>query len=119
MVYPRLLGGIVMKTKFLKKPRLFIAANITIRDYGKIQLDEDEMISFITKSKKEYDFTAKDWGFYITPSINSRLKKEGFKIALVKNKLNKTYIMAIDKEKLKIFKRDLKNQKKKVLKWLS
>ena len=106
-----------MKIKILKNPRLFKVNNIEVKDFGKIKLATNEMVSFVTKSKKEYDFTAKDWGFYVTPSINGRLKKEGFAIALVKNKLGKTYIMAVEKEKIKIFNKFCTNKKKKVLKW--
>ena len=108
-----------MKIKTLKKPRLFTVNDMSIKDYGKIQLNKNEMISFITKSKREYDFTAKDWGFYVTPSINGRLKKEGFKIALVKNNTGKFFIMAVEKEKIKIFKKYCTSQQEKVLKWLS
>ena len=94
-----------MKIKISKKPRLFTVNDISIKDYGKIQLNKNEMISFITKSRKEYDFIAKDWGFYVTPSINGRLKRERFKIALVKNNSGKIFIMAVEKEKMKIFKK--------------
>lgn len=107
-----------MKVKFSKKPRLFIVNDIHIKHHGKIKLDKDDMISFITKSKKEYDFTAKDWGFYVTPSINGRLKKEGFKIAIAKNNKGKIYIMAVEKEKKKIFEKYCFRESHKVLKWI-
>lgn len=108
-----------MKIKISKIPRLFTVNDILIKDYGKIQLDKDEMISFITKSKREYDFTAKDWGFYVTPSINGRLKKKGFKIALVKNNKEKIFIMAVENNKKTLFKKYCDNQIIKIIKWLS
>jgi hypothetical protein len=37
-----------------------------------------------TDDGKEYDVAKKDWGFYATPSMNGRLKKFGFKTAIVK-----------------------------------
>ncbi|OUU50702.1 MAG: hypothetical protein CBC25_07635 [Pelagibacteraceae bacterium TMED65] len=107
-----------MKIKIFKKPRLFQVNQITIKDFGKIKLKKNEMVSFVTKSKKEYDFTAKDWGFYVTQSINGRLKKEGFKIVIVKNKLGKFYVMAVEKEKIKIFKKFCLKENKKIIKWL-
>ena len=107
-----------MKIKISDKPRLFTVDRITIKDYGEIMLKKNEMVSFVTKSKKKYDFTAKDWGFYVSPSINGRLKKEGFKIALVKNKLGKFYVMAVEKEKIKIFKAFCLSENKKILKWM-
>ena len=108
-----------MKTKILKKPRLFTVNDIKLKDFGKIRLNKNEMISLVTKTGKEYDFTAKEWGFYVTPSINGRLKKEGFKIAIVKNKSGKIYIMAVEKEKKILFKKYCISQQEKVLKWLS
>tara|TARA_B100001093_G_scaffold519121_2_gene606575 strand:+ start:994 stop:1320 length:327 start_codon:yes stop_codon:yes gene_type:complete len=107
-----------MRTKILKKPRLFKANNIQLKDYGKIKLNPNEMISFVTKSGKEFDFTAKNWGFYVTSSINSRLKKEGFKIAIVKNKTGKIYITAVEKQNKSLFKKYCIDQEQKVLKWL-
>ena len=40
----------------------------------------------------------KNWGFYISQSINSRVKA-GFKIALVKNIYNRFYLMAVSNNK--------------------
>ena len=109
-----------MKIKIRNKPRSFNFNDILIKDYGKIKLDKNEMVSFVTKSGKEYDFTSKDWGFYVTPSINGRLKKEGFKIAMVINKLRNIYIMAVEKEKKKtiLFKQYCTKEGIKILKWL-
>ena len=108
-----------MKVKTIKEPRTFEVNNVKIKDYGKINLDPNEMITFVTKSLKEYDFTAKDWGFYVTPSINGRLKKEGFKIAIVTNKSKKIFILAVEKDKINLFKKYCNNQQEKILQWLS
>ena len=84
----------------------------------KIHLAEDEQVTFITKKKAEYDIISKNWGFYVTPSINFRLKKQGFKIALVKNKLNRIYIMAVEKKNISKFKKYCKEEDQKVILWL-
>ena len=118
MVYSKSLRRLIMKIKISKKPRIFTIKDIQIKDYGKIKLDTNEMISFITESGKEYDFVAKDWGYYMTPSINGRLKREGFKIAIVKNETGKIYIMAVEKEKKVQFKKYCSNQKQKILNWI-
>lgn len=119
MVYPQSSRGLIMKMKILKKPRLFSVNDIEIKDCGKIKLDKNELISFVTKSGREYDFTAKEWGFYVTPSINGRLKKEGFKIAIVKNKTKKIYIMAVEKDKINLFKKYCKIEQEKILQWIN
>ena len=41
-----------MKIKIFKKPRIFSVNKINIKDFGKIRLEQNEMISFITKTKK-------------------------------------------------------------------
>jgi hypothetical protein len=100
-------------------PRKFQVNDIEIKDFGKINLDENEMISFKTNSNKEYDFISKEWGFYATSSINGRLKKEGFKTALVVNEFNKIYIMIVEVDKIDEFKIYLKdNQDNKIICWL-
>ena len=85
---------------------------------GTVYLAPDEQLTFITKSKKRYDVARKNWGFYATPSINSRLKKEGFKTALVKNTLNRIFVMIIERKKISLFKKYCKNQNQKIILWL-
>lgn len=108
-----------MDKKFYDTPREFSINSVTIKDYGKLILDSNEMISFQTDSGKEYDFTAKEWGFYATPSINARLKNEGFKTALVTNEYNRLYLMVVEEDKIALFKEYLKkNQDNRIICWL-
>jgi len=107
-----------MKLNLKKKPRKFQVNSIEISDFGNIVLDSNEMISFKTDSNKEYDFVAKEWGYYATPSINGRLKEEGFKAALVTNEYNKIYIMAVEKDKIDKFKNYLKRDNQSLICWL-
>jgi hypothetical protein len=108
-----------MKANLKDEPRVFSVKGHTIKDFGKIILDQDEMISFQTNSGKEFDFTAKEWGFYATPSLNSRLKNVGFKTALVLNESNQVYVMAVEKDKIDLFKSYLKeNQNSRIICWL-
>lgn len=108
-----------MKLEVKETPRSFTVKGHEVKDFGKIILDSDDMISFKTKSGKEYDFVAKDWGFYASPSINSRLKKEGFKTALVVNESNQLYVMVVDNDKIDEFKKYLKvNQNNRLISWL-
>ena len=114
-------AGIGMKIKLNETPRVFTVGKdnkIEISDWGKIQLNFDEQITFVTESDKQYDVVAKSWGFYATPSVNKRLKNEGFKTALVKNEHGNYYIMVVDKEKLEDFKAYLEGEKNKIQRWL-
>jgi hypothetical protein len=110
--------GLEMKTRINNNPRVFEVKKCKIKDYGKIYLNDDEMVSFVTKSGKECDFTAKDWGFYLGPSVNDRLRKEGFKVALVLNDKGQLYVNALEGEKLSEFKKYLVKQNSKVISWL-
>jgi hypothetical protein len=67
------------------------------------------------------EITAKNWGFYLTPSINVRLKKNGFKCAIIKNKQNKFFVcLVINKnKKINTFKKYLKRDKQKLVTFLS
>lgn len=108
-----------MKLDLYSAPRVFGVKGHEILDLGKVQLAPNEMLSFQTKTNAEYDFVAKEWGFYASPSINSRLKKEGFKTALVMNEINNIYIMVVEENKLELFKIYLKeNQNNRVICWL-
>ena len=110
-----------MKTDLKKEPRKFWAdqaQTIEIKDFGKIELAPDEMISFKTPDGKEYDVARKSWGFYATPSVNSRLSSQGFKTALVRNSKGQWYIMLVENEKLDDFQAYLDKEANEVVEWL-
>lgn len=108
-----------MKLNLTDKPREFVALGVRIKDFGKVYLAADEMISMVSPSGRECDFTAKEWGFYLAPSINSRLRNQGFKVALVRNQQGKLFLNAVEEDKLDLFKKYLKtNQDSEVLCWL-
>ena len=110
-----------MKIKLNDKPRIFYPKKdkkIMIKDMGEIELMTNELITFVKPNGKRHDFVSKKWGFYSTPSINSRLKNEGFKTALVKNSKDQVYIMTVDKNELDSFEKYCKMEKQEVLEWL-
>ena len=66
----------IVKKKLRKfKPSKY--SDVVLKDCGKIILNNNEQVTFSDKYKQnnDYDVTKKDWGYYATPSINSRLKK--------------------------------------------
>ena len=49
--------------------------NIKIYEKAKIELNQNEQIGFIDKNGSDiYEICKKIWGFYLSPSINKRLK---------------------------------------------
>ena len=108
-----------MKTEFKARPRIFNVNECDFKDFGKIVLAENEMVSFLSDTGKEIDITAKSWGYYLGPSLNARLAYEGYKAALVINQYNKIFIMIVDIAKIEGFKNYLKdNHDNRVLCWL-
>ena len=110
-----------MKTAFKERPRAFAVGQdgqITIHDHGQIYLDPDEQVTFMTAAGAEYDLVRKDWGYYATPSVNDRLKRFGFKTALVRNSKGQVYIMLVEKEKMETFEAYIQAEKNYVLDWL-
>ena len=95
-----------------------VDSQITIKDCGSILLEGNEQITFLTRDEKEYDVAMKDWGFYATPSVNSRLKEQGFKTALVRNSIGQWYIMLVEKDKIDKFQTYLREEKNEVVEWL-
>jgi hypothetical protein len=108
-----------MRVDFKDRPRVFTVKGRKIKDYGKICLRQGEMFSLRTKSGRDCDITAFGWGFYLGSSLNSRLRKEGFKVALVLNQEGRLFLNAVERTKIKEFNEYLReNQNSKVVCWL-
>lgn len=108
-----------MKHELKNSPRKFSASGIEISDYGKVQLSADEMISVVSEDDREIDVTAKDWGFYLAPSLNGRLARQGYKVALVVNQQKKLFLNAVAVDKIDAFKKYLQtNQDSSIVCWL-
>jgi hypothetical protein len=110
-----------MKLLLRDSPRAFrVGKNeeIEIHDQGDVCLETNEQLTFVTPSGPRYDFVRKDWGYYATPSINSRLAHEGFKTALVKNKHDRLYVMVVEKTKLSAFEDYCVSEEQTILSWL-
>ena len=107
--------------KIYKKNRKFKVgiSNITLKEVAKISLKQDEMITLFN-GRIEYDIVKKNWGYYATPSINSRLLKFGLKTCLIRSKVsNNKFITLVHKNKRKEFNKYLKAEKCIIIKWLS
>jgi hypothetical protein len=108
-----------VKAKLTELPREFSIAGVEIKEYGRIELAENEMITMVSESGRECDFTSKEWGFYLAPSINGRLRDQGFKVALVRNQAGKLFINAVEVNKMDLFKHYVETeQKSTIVCWL-
>lgn len=111
-----------MELKINKKPRVFSPLKgIELKDMGAIILSDNEQLTFKTGSGKSNDVVKKEWGFYLSNSIDSNLKKQGFKTALVASCSNsppRLYINLVEVEKMEQFKKYLSDFDVKVICWL-
>ena len=108
-----------MKLELRANPRELVVNGVPIKDQGRILLEADEMVTFVTCSGAEFDFTQKTWGFYATPSLNGRLAEFGLRTALILNrKTGKYYVLIVERGRESLFEDYLAQQDAEVLHWL-
>jgi hypothetical protein len=90
----------------------------TIADCGTMLLAPDEQITFVTEAGGEYDITRKDWGFYATPSLNGRLAGFNLRGVLVKNRIDRFFVMLVERGKEDAFERYVRQEPLKIVAWL-
>lgn len=90
----------------------------TIADCGRMHLSADEQITFVTEAGGEYDVTRKDWGFYATPSLNGRLAGFNLRGVLVKNRVNRFFVMLVERGREEAFEAYVKQEPLKIVAWL-
>ena len=110
-----------MKVTRLDPPRVFQTGRdrpIAIQDCGRIALEPDEQVTFVTGSGAEYDVTRKDWGFYAAPSLNGRLLDFGLRAALARSHVGKFYLMLVERGSEASFHDYLRRESNTLVRWL-
>lgn len=110
-----------MKIKLNDTPREFFVGKdqaITLKDMGRITLSPDEQVTFLSEEGAEYDLCRKSWGYYATPSLNDRLRRFGYKTALVRNTKGQGFVMLVDEKKTAEFFDYLKEEDNFLVSWL-
>ena len=82
-----------------------------------LMLEADEQVTLVAEGGKEVDICRKDWGYYATPSLNSRLKKFGYRCCLV-DSAGKKFIHIVDQNKMVSYQNYLDQQKMTIIMWL-
>lgn len=83
-------------------PRIFQVGKakiIELRDCGRVHLEPDEQVTFVSGEGHEYDVVRKDWGYYATPSLNDRLRRFGLRAALVRSGSDRYYVYLVEEGK--------------------
>lgn len=110
-----------MKLHEIEPPREYevgFGETIVMRDCGRLELDPDEQVTLTTESGAEYDVARKDWGFYATPSLNSRLAGFGLRGVLVRNRLGRYFVLLVEGGHEQSFERYLDVEDLHVVTWL-
>ena len=110
-----------MKIVPLDPPRVFRtgrAEPIDIRDCGRIELQPDEQVTFVTADGGEYDVARKSWGFYATPSLNGRLVNFGLRAVLVQSFVGKYYVFLVEAGREAEFDAYVRAEDNTVVRWL-
>ena len=89
-----------------------------IRDCGTLRLAADEQITLVTEAGNEYDVTRKDWGFYAGPSLNGRLAGFNLRAVLVKNRIDRFFVLLVEKGMEPAFERYVREEPLQIVAWL-
>ncbi len=92
---------------------------IRIRDCGQLLLEPDEQVTITGSSGAAVDFTRKDWGYYLSPSLNSRLRREGLLVCLVANESGYLYLLAVEEAQKALFEDYCVAEHLAIVTWLS
>lgn len=110
-----------MKLKQNEPPRAFEVGHdekILMHDCAHILLDPDEQVTLLTEAGAEYDVARKDFGFYATPSLNSRLPRFGLRAVLVKNRIDQFFLLLVERGRETLFERYVASEKLRIVTWL-
>ncbi len=99
-------------------PRHYTVGAVRVADCGTIDLAADEQVTFATGGRDGYDVTRKSWGWYATPSLNSRLPAKGLRAVIARNEAGRAYLLLVDAGREAEFEAYLVSEKMSVLIWL-
>lgn len=110
-----------MKFEEKRPPRAFEVGNtrrFLMRDCGSLRLEPDEQVTFLTGGGAEYDVARKDWGFYATPSLNGRLAGFGLRAVLVRNPINRYFVLLVEAGREDAFDAYVREERLHIVTWL-
>ena len=90
----------------------------TISDCARIALEPDEQVTFTTGSGGEVDVTRKDFGFYAAPSLNARLRQFKLRAVLVRNRLDRFFVLLVEEGKEGLFERYVQEERLDLVTWM-
>ncbi|MHC4416718.1 MAG: hypothetical protein ACYS0G_15720 [Planctomycetota bacterium] len=110
-----------MRYTAINPPRAFDvgrSAQIEMKDCARIELEPSEQVTFLTDSGAEYDVARREFGYYATPSLNGRLSRFGLRAVLIKNGLNRFFVLLVEDGKEDAFEQYLADEQLQVVWWM-
>jgi hypothetical protein len=110
-----------MQIDAFAEPRRFPVgeAEIQLSHVANIDLQPDEMVTFISDGGREYDVTAKDWGYYATPSVGGRLRHFGMRAALMRNvDTRQVFVVLVFDDQVPAWRGYMKDERQELVMWL-
>lgn len=110
-----------MEINALCKPRQFQVgvADIELSHVANIFLKPDEMVTFVSAGDREYDLTAKEWGYYATPSVGKRLREFGMRAALMRNvDTRQVFVVLVFDDRVDSWKNYMQVERQELVLWL-
>ena len=105
----------------IEPPRQFEVGEtpVKIRHVANVELDADELISLVSPDNRELDIVAKAWGYYVTPSLQGRLKRNGMRAALMRNVMTRQlFVVAVHQDEIESWETYMKAENQELVIWL-
>ena len=93
--------------------------DVMITHKATVTLGNDELITVKDTSSNNYDVLCKNFGFYLTPSINKRLSNSNFKLCIVRNENMEYFILIVDNKKISEFNDYCEQESLILVKWIT
>ena len=110
-----------MEIDAFSNPRRFSVgvADIELSHVANIVLEPDEMVTFVSAGNREYDLTAKEWGYYATPSVGKRLREFGMRAALMRNvDTRQVFVVLVFDDQVVSWKNYMQEERQELVMWL-
>jgi len=93
-----------MKYWLTNQPRIFDSGSkIMLKDVGYIELEVSETFGLKHGNKIVNDISRKNWGYYLTNSINFRLDERNYFVSIIRNDLDHLFIVLVDSKRIDDF----------------
>ena len=104
-------------------PRLFYAScdgGDPTSDCGSIQLGESEQLTLIdpVDGTEHTDIARRSWGYYLTRSCNDRQREMGWRTAIIRNHVGRTYVVMVEDSRSSEFDQFLADTAHSVVLWV-